>query len=568
MMRKIILSGLLLSFLVFEAFAQTLTIGWSVSDVYVETGSSGNQAYVRLDWNDGNLGQTHGVSSWRFSITSTSITINTSSVALHSSIASNFNISKVNITGGVRVTIYGKSKSKMLKDGGGTTASYLVLTLTFTAPATDGDYTITLTNSSQATIRTTSPPYTVSTQTVTDGITTLNVHASTTPTDQAPVFTGTGYTNARKYGDINWDGFINVADVTALADVVIENYSAVQVQDPENSWYQGYRYFYETTQGESPIVYNNANIDNNDRTSADVYGSGGNPDNVLDLMDLAVLQDAVTDGAWPSYAITAIQGKPAYRISGGDNFAPGIFAKVSGGSKFDKVTADVFVNFEVFNAGQKSSKIRVSVKNGGSDLRGIQIEFNSSVLPGKLDVWRLPDASDLKLAWARNDFNRIVILLYADGGKVIKVGNRSYITIVIPNVSVEQLIGAEPRVIASISNLSYDVNFDIKQAGGILPLTYMLYQNYPNPFNPGTTVEFEVPEYSSVKLIVWNALGQKVKELYNGAVDPNKYQVYWDGKDEDGTPVASGVYFITMYARSLEENGKEFTMTRKALLMK
>lgn len=540
-------------------FAQALTIGWSVTDVDVETGSTGNQAFVKLTWTDGQNGQVYGVWGWSFSITSTDITINTSSVALHSSIASNFKISEVNITNGVSVNIYGKAQNKMLKDAatGNAPASYLVLVLTFNAPTSDGDYTITLTNSSIAIKRTVSSPYTPSTQSVTDGITTLNVHATTTPTDQVPTFTPAGYTQSRKYGDINWDGNIDVSDVTGLSDVVIENYSAVTVNDPNGS-----RAFYEGN------GYSGTNADVADRTAADVYGSGGNPDNTLDLMDLATLQDAVTDMAWPSYAITVIQNKPAYRISGGNNLAPGVLAKISSGSKLDRVATDVFVNFEVFNSGQKSSKIRVSIENNNSELKGIQIEFNSSILPGKLDVWKLPDASELKLAWARNDFNKIVVLLYADGGKTIKTGSRSYITIVIPNVSVENLSGAEPKVIASISNLSYDVNFNIKEAGNILPLTYALYQNYPNPFNPGTTVEFEVPEHSTVKLIVWNALGQKVRELYNGVSDPGRYKVYWDGKDENGNLLSSGVYFVTMYARSLEENGREFTMTRKALLMK
>lgn len=537
-----------------NAFGQQLTIGWSVSDVYVETGSTGNQAFVKLDWNDGQSGQVYGISSWSFDITSSSISITTSSVALHSSISSNFNLNVSAITNGVRVLISGKSPNRMLKDNGSTTASYLVLVLTFTAPGTSGDYTITLTNSPTAVKRTTSSPYTPFTQNVTDGITTLNVHAVTTPTDQVPVFTPTGYTKSRKYGDINWDGSINVADVTGLADVIVGNASNVTVVGDPN---------YPSGRAFDPVGNTGG-----DKTAADVYGSGGNPDNTLNLMDLATLQDAVAFGAWPSYAITAIQGKPAYRISGNNNFTPEILAKVNGGSKFDKVATDVFVNFEVFNSGQKSSKVRVTIENNSDNLRGIQIEFNSSVLPGKLDVWQLPDASGLKLAYARNDYNKIVVLLYADGGKTIKTGTRSYITIVIPNVSVQNLSSAEPKVIASINNLSYDVNFNIKEAGNILPLTYALYQNYPNPFNPGTTVEFEVPEYSTVKLIVWNALGQKVKELYNGVSDPGKYKVYWDGKDENGNVLSSGVYFVTMYARSLEESGKEFTMTRKALLMK
>jgi hypothetical protein len=70
-MRKLFLLLVLMSFASSFILAQTLTIGWSVSDVYVETGSSGNQAFVRLDWNDGNnAGQTHGVWSWQFDITS------------------------------------------------------------------------------------------------------------------------------------------------------------------------------------------------------------------------------------------------------------------------------------------------------------------------------------------------------------------------------------------------------------------------------------------------------------------------------------------------------------------
>jgi hypothetical protein len=310
-------------------------------------------------------------------------------------------------------------------------------------------------------------------------------------------------------------------------------------------------------------------LDINDRKAADVYGSTGSPDNTLDLMDLATLEDAVTNGAWPSYAISAIADKPAYKINGGPGIGSGILAKVEGGgARSEKVATDVFVKFEVFNSGQKGSKIRVTVDNNSAELRGLQIELASSVLPGKLDVWGLPDASGLKVAWKRNDFNKIVILVYADGGKVMKSGSASYVTIVVPNVTREQILGAEPKVIASIKNISYDVNYDVTEASGIVPLNYMLYQNYPNPFNPGTKIEFEVPEYSNVKLIIWNSLGQKVKEIYSGAVDPNRYSVYWDGKDENGLSVASGIYFVTMYARSLEEQGREFTMTRKMILMK
>jgi hypothetical protein len=563
-MRKLYLTFCFLFLVSGLVFAQTdqLTIGWNTSSIEVDAGVSGQQVFVVLKWED-NASPTQGIWSFQVDITSTTITIGTGSVALYGGLSSNFNISKSSITNGVRVLVYGKTPSRMFPPG------YNAAVLTVTLPSLlAGSYSITLSNAS-AVKRNYPGGANPTTQSVTLSPATINITASTfTPPSSSPTFTGTGYTTPRKYGDINWDTYVNIADVTGLADVLVGNYGNVNVYDPENNWYSGtpdYRYFYETTQGESPIVYDNADIDNNDRTAADVNGGDG----TLDLMDLATLEDAVTSGVWPSYAISAIAGLPAGKINGGPGIGSGILAKVEGGgARSEKVATDVFVKFEVFKSGQKGSKIRVTVDNNSAELRGLQIELASSVLPGKLDVWSLPDASGLKVAWKRNEFNKIVILVYADGGKVMKSGSASYVTIVVPNVTREQILGAEPKVIASINNISYDVNYDVTEARGIVPLNYMLYQNYPNPFNPGTKIEFEVPEYSNVKLIIWNSLGQKVKEIYSGAVDPNRYSVYWDGKDENGLSVASGIYFVTMYARSLEEQGREFTMTRKMILMK
>ena len=561
-MRKLYLTFCLLFLVSGLVFAQDqLTIGWNTSSIEVDADVPGQQVFVVLKWVD--VAPTQGIWSFQVDITSTTITIGTGEVALYGSLSSNFSISKSSITNGVRVLVFGRTLSRMFPPG------YNAAVLTVTLPSLSaGSYSITLSNAS-AVKRNYPGGANPTSQAVTLSPSTINITASTfTAPSSSPTFTGTGYSTPRKYGDINWDTYVNVADVTGLADVIVENFSNVQVTDPENNWYSGtpnYRYFYESFNGETPIDYDNVNIDNNDRTAADVNGGDG----TLDLMDLATLEDAVTSGVWPSYAIGAIAGLPAGKINGGPGIGSGILAKVEGsGARFEKVATDVFVKFEVFNSGQKGSKIRVTVDNNSAELRGLQIELASSVLPGKLDVWSLPDASGLKVAWKRNEFNKIVILVYADGGKVMKSGSASYVTIVVPNVTREQILGAEPKVIASIKNISYDVNYDVTEASGIVPLNYMLYQNYPNPFNPGTKIEFEVPEYSNVKLIIWNSLGQKVKEIYSGAVDPNRYSVYWDGKDENGLSVASGIYFVTMYARSLEEQGREFTMTRKMILMK
>jgi len=83
----------------------------------------------------------------------------------------------------------------------------------------------------------------------------------------------------------------------------------------------------------------------------------------------------------------------------------------------------------------------------------------------------------------------------------------------------------------------YQVNF---------PNNFILEQNYPNPFNPTTTIKFVVPFRDQVELTIANILGQKVRTLYNGVATPGVYQVVWDGTNNQGATVSSGVYFYVL----------------------
>jgi photosystem II stability/assembly factor-like uncharacterized protein len=84
---------------------------------------------------------------------------------------------------------------------------------------------------------------------------------------------------------------------------------------------------------------------------------------------------------------------------------------------------------------------------------------------------------------------------------------------------------------------------------------FKLYANYPNPFNPSTTISFQVSERgaSSVQLIVYDAVGRQVRSLVNQAMAPGQHDVRWDGNDESGHRVASGVYFYRMTAGSFSQ---------------
>jgi hypothetical protein len=89
-----------------------------------------------------------------------------------------------------------------------------------------------------------------------------------------------------------------------------------------------------------------------------------------------------------------------------------------------------------------------------------------------------------------------------------------------------------------------------------------LYANFPNPFNPVTTIAFSLPESNVITLSVYNLKGQKVKTLVpNSAMPAGLHKVVWNGCDETGKPVGSGVYFYTLETT-------DHKSTKKMLLMK
>ncbi len=89
---------------------------------------------------------------------------------------------------------------------------------------------------------------------------------------------------------------------------------------------------------------------------------------------------------------------------------------------------------------------------------------------------------------------------------------------------------------------------------GKYPLTYRLEQNYPNPFNGSTTIQYEIPDTrtteSKIAIQIFNVLGQKVKTLINSPHDPGQYRITWNGTDDSGIQVASGIYFYRLITKS------------------
>ncbi len=103
-----------------------------------------------------------------------------------------------------------------------------------------------------------------------------------------------------------------------------------------------------------------------------------------------------------------------------------------------------------------------------------------------------------------------------------------------------------------------------RQAAGTIPATFALYQNYPNPFNPSTSIRFDVPvshkDQGQVKLTIYDVQGRLVKTVFSGHITAGSYRYTWNGTNEQGRHVVSGVYIYRLET-------PEFQMSRKMMLV-
>ncbi len=105
---------------------------------------------------------------------------------------------------------------------------------------------------------------------------------------------------------------------------------------------------------------------------------------------------------------------------------------------------------------------------------------------------------------------------------------------------------------------------NIEPVAGEFPSNFDLKQNFPNPFNPNTTIQFEIPrqrETLNVSILVFNLLGQQIRNLYNGKLDGGTFRVHWNGRNDVGQIMPSGTYFYMIKSPA-------FVSVRKMIFMR
>ena len=127
-------------------------------------------------------------------------------------------------------------------------------------------------------------------------------------------------------------------------------------------------------------------------------------------------------------------------------------------------------------------------------------------------------------------------------------------------ILIEQLNGSSYDLKLVVGDFNYVTEMTDKTLADI-PSKFSLGQNYPNPFNPVTNMKFELPRSGRVVIKVHNLMGQEIRTLLDENLSYGYHTATWDGTDNDGRKVASGVYFSELQSSGIRK-------VRKMVLLK
>ncbi len=207
------------------------------------------------------------------------------------------------------------------------------------------------------------------------------------------------------------------------------------------------------------------------------------------------------------------------------------------------------------SANETATAIAVSLGNS-SDARAVQLEF--AITGDVRNIQINSYVSELQLFSSEVEGGYRVGLIDLTGTAAIRSGTSQIATITYEG-------NGELTVSSAIvvDNDASEMNVTIANAKveSVLPKDYSLSQNQPNPFNPATDISFSLPNAGQVKLVVYNILGAEVATLVDEVRSAGVHRVTWDGRDNSGKQVASGIYLYRLTAG-------DFAATKKMMLLK
>jgi hypothetical protein len=169
------------------------------------------------------------------------------------------------------------------------------------------------------------------------------------------------------------------------------------------------------------------------------------------------------------------------------------------------------------------------------DVKNVSVDVDPASLPGWLKVEKSLDVVDIKKG-EKSD-KQLVIRLLVDN----------------PSPEISSIV--MPFTLSDKQGHTWTFKTEL-QLHSQKPIETALYNNYPNPFNPSTTIRFSLKENSNTKVVIYNSLGQVVRTLVNGPLGAGMHAVQWNGVNEHGQKVASGVYFFSFSSYGFHQTKK------------
>jgi hypothetical protein len=316
-------------------------------------------------------------------------------------------------------------------------------------------------------------------------------------------------------GDANHDNYLNIGDLTAIIDHILGR---------------------DTLKGY-------------DKIRADMYPPG-HPDGVIDIRDALVCRDSLLSGGWdPTRDWLQTYTFPAMKVSG---------AAATAGRQVPILISGTDSSYlQLTHIGSRFSL------NNKSPIKGLQavLYLKQPVILDTTDIV-FPRAQMMSIN-VKSSGREASMVLWNPGNLPIDTGSAAIFRL--PVKLSANSIDSMKVIVSNDTNAAMLMPWLAEDITNLIPRDWMLYQNYPNPFNPSTTIEFDVPEelgkIPRVAIQIFNILGQKVRTIDVGTHDAGRYRRVWNGTNEVGARVATGVYFYRLLAG-------DYVSTKKMIMLK
>jgi len=178
------------------------------------------------------------------------------------------------------------------------------------------------------------------------------------------------------------------------------------------------------------------------------------------------------------------------------------------------------------------NEIKLTVSNNYfTDLQKVKVEVESGQLPEWLNVEESVQVINIKKGQKSTD--QLILKLVVDG-------------------ATENSIADLPFSLSDGSGNTWSFDVSVK-ASSVTPSATVLNNNFPNPFNPTTTISYSLKNDNHAKLAIYNSLGQLVRTLIDGPGTMGNHIVHWDGRNNSGQNVSSGVYLYTLISGDVKQ---------------